>query len=329
MAYLYGEPERKVASLRPDAEASGVSQAITNRGAGERSFPAAPGHELSAGDTLVIEEVGCLGENYEEVVDALRSLMRRKVRVHSVRDNITFDGAISNAGQQASRDTLIAYVAAAADAKKTARRAIELRQASAETEKFSRDKVIVQLRVIAAQLGALALAVYVLGFLLPVPHAKKTPGWEPPRAQVQQESGPKTAEAPPQSFSGGRLAEFGNGAKNQAKPPPNQELAQRLKEPDLPKGPDDPQKTNPLALTQEQAQKVYRRVSDWRSARVRNANVQAEIGAVVPRSVHLAIFPRELVAQFPQLRGDRFIVVGERVAVVDLPTRRITALIDQ
>jgi putative DNA-invertase from lambdoid prophage Rac len=60
--------------------------------------------------------VGRLGRNYTDVVDTIREFMRRGVIVRTVINRIVFDGSTTDPMQQAVRDALIAFMAAAAEA---------------------------------------------------------------------------------------------------------------------------------------------------------------------------------------------------------------------
>lgn len=57
-----------------------------------------------------------LGRNYQDVTDTIRELMRRGVVVRTVINNMTFDGSTTDPMQEAVRDALIAFMAAAAQA---------------------------------------------------------------------------------------------------------------------------------------------------------------------------------------------------------------------
>lgn len=126
--------------------------------------------KLRAGDTLVVSGVGCLGETYVEISDALRDLMRRRVLVRVVNERHTFDGSIEDARSQAWRDSLIASAAAAAEIEKTVTRGIKSQPADLDKlvwpqlrEKDGNSSFL-QLCVVGAQVGALAVAAYFISF---------------------------------------------------------------------------------------------------------------------------------------------------------------------
>ena len=94
-----------------DHGVSGVHTALRDRPEGRRLFDM-----LRAGDTLVVRWVDRLGRNYADVTDTIREFIRRGVIVRTVINGLIFDGATKDAMQQAVRDSLIAFMAATAQA---------------------------------------------------------------------------------------------------------------------------------------------------------------------------------------------------------------------
>jgi DNA invertase Pin-like site-specific DNA recombinase len=320
--YLYGDrgSTQAVAAWK-DAEAAGVAidQAILRRPIQGRARLLRLHDNLAPGDTLVIDELGALGETYQEIVDAVRELMRRKVLLRSMEDNLIFDGLAVRPGEQASRDALIAYVAATAMDKKAARRAAQTRQAmlaEKPPEQWEEQAGRLQFRVIAGQLAAFAVAIYLLGGLLPASHRREAPrlGSETLQARQSRAASPLT---PPRSMQGQSVTI--------ARPAPalGRDQASAAASDRNRSGP------APLGLSQAQARQAYATVANWRSARLDSPGFNAEIGAQAPPQAHLAIFPRRLVARLPALRGYKFVVAGQRVAVVDPATRKVVAVVNQ
>jgi putative DNA-invertase from lambdoid prophage Rac len=89
----------------------GFSARLTERPKGRRLYD-----NLRAGDTLVVRWVDRLGRNHEDVSGTIRDLMGRGVVIRTVIKNFTFDGATKDPMQQAVRDALIGFMAAAAQA---------------------------------------------------------------------------------------------------------------------------------------------------------------------------------------------------------------------
>ena len=94
-----------------DHGVSGVSTHLCERPEGRRLFDI-----LREGDTLVVRWVDRLGRNYQDVTDTVREFIRRGIRVETVINRMTFDGTTTDPMQQAIRDSLIAFMAAMAQA---------------------------------------------------------------------------------------------------------------------------------------------------------------------------------------------------------------------
>jgi DNA invertase Pin-like site-specific DNA recombinase len=99
----------KVDRVVADHGISGISVCFADRPNGKRLFDI-----LREGDTLLVRWVDRLGRNYSDVRDTIQEFMRRGVVVRTVINNLTFDGATKDPMQQAVRDALIGFLAAAA-----------------------------------------------------------------------------------------------------------------------------------------------------------------------------------------------------------------------
>jgi DNA invertase Pin-like site-specific DNA recombinase len=94
-----------------DHGVSGVSTRLFERPEGRRLFDI-----LREGDTLVVRWVDRLGRNYHDVTDTVREFIRRGIRIETVINRMVFDGTTADPMQQAIRDSLIAFMAATAQA---------------------------------------------------------------------------------------------------------------------------------------------------------------------------------------------------------------------
>jgi DNA invertase Pin-like site-specific DNA recombinase len=94
-----------------DHGVSGVSTRLCERPQGRRLFDI-----LREGDTLVVRWLDRLGRNYADVTDVIRDFMRNGIRIETVINQMTFDGATTDPMKQAVRDSLIAFMAATAQA---------------------------------------------------------------------------------------------------------------------------------------------------------------------------------------------------------------------
>jgi putative DNA-invertase from lambdoid prophage Rac len=94
-----------------DHGVSGVSTCLRERPEGKRLFDV-----LREGDTLVVRWVDRLGRNYQDVTDTVREFIRRKIRIETVINRLSFDGTTTDPMKQAVRDSLVAFMAATAQA---------------------------------------------------------------------------------------------------------------------------------------------------------------------------------------------------------------------
>src|SRR6185369_13098554 len=101
----------KIDKVVSDDGISGVNVPLSERPQGRRLFDM-----LRAGDTLVVRWLDRLGRNYADVTDAIRYFIRRGVIVRTIINGLVFDGATREPMQQAVRDSLIAFMAAMAQA---------------------------------------------------------------------------------------------------------------------------------------------------------------------------------------------------------------------
>src|SRR5262249_21999308 len=68
------------------------------------------------GGTLVVRWLDRLGRNYQDVTDTVREFIRRGIKVETVINRMTFDGATQDPMKMAVRDALIGFMAATAQA---------------------------------------------------------------------------------------------------------------------------------------------------------------------------------------------------------------------
>ncbi len=94
-----------------DHGVSGVSTMLSQRPEGHRLWDV-----LRWGDILVVRWIDRLGRNYVDVTDTVREFIRRGIRIETVINRLTFDGTAKDPMKQAIRDSLIAFMAATAQA---------------------------------------------------------------------------------------------------------------------------------------------------------------------------------------------------------------------
>jgi putative DNA-invertase from lambdoid prophage Rac len=104
------------AGFRPDLVladhgVSGVSTMLSQRPQGRRLFDI-----LRQGDILVVRWIDRLGRSYSDVTDTVREFIRRGIRIETVINRMCFDGTTTDPMRQAIRDSLLAFMAAMAQA---------------------------------------------------------------------------------------------------------------------------------------------------------------------------------------------------------------------
>jgi hypothetical protein len=82
--------------------------------------------------------------------------------------------------------------------------------------------------------------------------------------------------------------------------------------------------TEPLQLTPAQRQTIYRTVTRTQ-VKPAQATVQYQVGMRVPESVELYTVPQEVVTEVPTVRTYKYMVVNNRVWLVDPATSEVVA----
>jgi Protein of unknown function (DUF1236) len=83
-----------------------------------------------------------------------------------------------------------------------------------------------------------------------------------------------------------------------------------------------------VQLTQDQRTKIKDVVvRDRNVARVDNVNFNIRVGVAVPRTVHVAVLPAEVVTLVPEYRGFEYVVVGDQLLIIDPNTMEIVAIL--
>jgi hypothetical protein len=83
-----------------------------------------------------------------------------------------------------------------------------------------------------------------------------------------------------------------------------------------------------VQLTQDQRTKIKDVVvRDRNVARVDNVNFNIRVGVAVPRTVHVAVLPADVVTLVPEYRGFEYVVVGDQLLIIDPNTMEIVAIL--
>jgi hypothetical protein len=83
----------------------------------------------------------------------------------------------------------------------------------------------------------------------------------------------------------------------------------------------------PLQLTDEQRDKIRSYVASHQEGRVENVDITLMVGSAVPQQTPLADLPVELADALRGYTGDKYIVVRDKMAIIDPEVRRIVAVI--
>ena len=83
-----------------------------------------------------------------------------------------------------------------------------------------------------------------------------------------------------------------------------------------------------VQLSQDQRTKIKDVVvRDRNVARVDHADFNIRVGVAVPRTVHVAVLPPEVVTIVPEYRGFEYVVVGDQLLIIDPNTLEIVAIL--
>ena len=83
-----------------------------------------------------------------------------------------------------------------------------------------------------------------------------------------------------------------------------------------------------VQLSQDQRTRIKDVVVGGRNvARADNVNFNIRVGVAVPRTVHVAVLPPEVVTIVPEYRGFEYVVVGDQLLIIDPNTLEIVAIL--
>jgi len=84
-----------------------------------------------------------------------------------------------------------------------------------------------------------------------------------------------------------------------------------------------------VQLSQDQRSRIGAVIGKSSSARVTtSANFNVSVGTRVPRDVHFAVLPADVVEIVPQYEGYDYVVVGEQILIIDPNDMEIVAIIE-
>lgn len=83
-----------------------------------------------------------------------------------------------------------------------------------------------------------------------------------------------------------------------------------------------------VQLSQDQRTRIKDVVVGGRNvARADSVNFNIRVGVAVPRTVHVAVLPAEVVTIVPEYRGFEYVVVGDQLLIIDPNTLEIVAIL--
>ncbi|RQQ28191.1 recombinase family protein [Burkholderia stagnalis] len=124
------------ASQYADAEVQGIGRADTFIDEGVSGYHVAPmdrkqwphvERDLRHGGTLVVRWLDRISRRYDELHETMQRLMKARVRVECTLNGMVFDGAAKDAISKATRDAVLAFMAAQGEADYLNRREMQAR----------------------------------------------------------------------------------------------------------------------------------------------------------------------------------------------------------
>jgi hypothetical protein len=84
-----------------------------------------------------------------------------------------------------------------------------------------------------------------------------------------------------------------------------------------------------VKLSQDQRSRISAAIGrGGGSARVNNVSFNVAVGTRVPRDVHVVVLPEDIVSIVPEYRGFDYIVVGDRILIIDPDSLEIVTIIE-
>jgi hypothetical protein len=78
-----------------------------------------------------------------------------------------------------------------------------------------------------------------------------------------------------------------------------------------------PQGGKATQLSDSQRTRIKNVVDKSHLTRIDHADFSVSVGAVVPRSVHLAVLPPEIIEVVPEYRGYSYVLIGDELVIID------------
>jgi Protein of unknown function (DUF1236) len=167
----------------------------------------------------------------------------------------------------------------------------------------------------------------------------KSPGKPNPQGSAQEQRGPQKQRGAEEQRGKEeqRGAQNQRGTEQQRGAQDNDRAGNQERDQDRGKAvPGQAQQSGPsgraggasVQLSQDQRTKIKDVVvRDRNVARVDHADFNIRVGVAVPRTVHVAVLPPEVVTIVPEYRGFQYVVVGEQLLIIDPHTLEIVDIL--
>jgi hypothetical protein len=162
----------------------------------------------------------------------------------------------------------------------------------------------------------------------------QVPGTSPSQAQSQQPSSQRSANPPPSNTNQAQQPNTGSNTA-QEQPPASGNTAQQpgnttAQQPNTAQQPSTAQssQTNVNAqvnINDQQRTRISQSIAKLDVKPITSVNFSLSVGTVVPRDVHLATLPADVVEIVPQYRGFSFFVVKDEIVIVEPQSYKIVA----
>jgi hypothetical protein len=146
-----------------------------------------------------------------------------------------------------------------------------------------------------------------------------------PQRGAQEQRGPQDQRGAQNNGPGQAGA---NGAQERTGQNQNQDRGKAVQGQAQQNGTSDRAGGASVQLSQDQRTRIKDVVVGGRNvARADNVNFNIRVGVAVPRTIHVAVLPPEVVTIVPEYRGFEYVVVGDQLLIIDPNTLEIVAIL--
>jgi hypothetical protein len=162
----------------------------------------------------------------------------------------------------------------------------------------------------------------------PKSEPSQRPGKGNAQAEPQEKSKGSAQRAPEQSGKGAEAPSKEKAQKGAEKNAPSASKSTEKQSDPAQKGAAAPSGQQRVQLSEQQRMSVHQTLIKERNVnRATNINVSINVGTRVPRSVRLAPLPAAILAMVPAYRSYRYVVVDDRICIVEPTTYEVVEVI--